>query len=640
MFEWDKEKQLINGVVIGIYNFDKSSIESLKLAIESHYQCNIHYIEITQEFLKQQKLQKRQKKNNSDELGIISSKFIYKIQQLLPGAVIQMIDITNLAMQMEEPEKIFDYIIKEIGVMKNNYLSSCHIIVIKNLCHGGIESLNNNNYNIGGGLGGNGNFEGGYGNNFMMLTDEMIKNNILLKAKYIEEKNIIFIRDNTQFKNEEFMSSVGNLIKDEVTNFYLYKIKYYHGKFLNSETNSQKEYAIKYLIKLYLLSFMTHNIQDINFSYIQNAYDILIHDINPKNYMFCPPDMKTIYLELKNIGDFLIQEIISAQNLSKNDIIKYVINHLLIFDYTKFFFNKEEKHFYNSKLKDIYVINLIWKYSWFNYLDNFKEMDFINNNIIKNSMINNLLRILKLLKNEPDIFEQISQKVNKDDKYKEIKSKFFEKIPKYFEIDENENLIGRLNDEENLNLFIYNIINKNKNILSTDFIKKKLDDIISRIKLNVYDFYLINKFNLINKEKIENQNKENNQNNSLVVLGKVLNDVDNGYLEKFPNVFSHLLKKINNIIVNNYEINNNQDIKEENKNIINENNEKIVNNSLNNNNNISVSKILSNLLQYASVTKNNLTKEELKKISELLSLKNPSLSSPSSSSMYIFFDHI
>ena len=282
---------------------------SIKNCLEQNYKNNINYIEITSEKLKIQKLKIRNE-HNYEELGMISTNWIEKIQKSLLGLIIQMIDITDAVNNAPvDINKIGETILKEISKIKNIYQSTNQFMIIKN-------------------------FKKSYG------LEDSIKNQILTKYKHFKDRCIFFINDLNYMTNFEIIKKITQLIKEEITSFYNTKIQYYMNKYKNNENNGQIEYAIKNLIKTFLLSKLSNIINiDNSINYydcIQKAYTMLTKNLNKRTYMFCQPNIKIIYLEKKNIADFLIQEILSQQNLPLYDIINLVINHLNNFDFIHF----------------------------------------------------------------------------------------------------------------------------------------------------------------------------------------------------------------------------------------------------------------------------------------------------------------
>ena len=564
MFKFEINSKLKPGVLLAYYNIEETFLLSLKNCIEDIYKNNINYFEITNEQLKIQRI-KRRKEKNFDELGMISINWIQKIQENLPGVIIQMIEITELVnTPTAENNKISETVIKEILKIKNNYQSSNQFIIIKNLKRdSGLENS--------------------------------IKNQVLSRFKYLNDKCIFFINDPNYMTNSDIIKKISTLVKDEISKYYTSKIKYYRNKYKNHENNEQKEYAIKYLIRTFLLSKISNIINIDNtinyYDYIQKAYNILSNKLIKKSYMFCQPNIKVIYLELKNIADFLILQLLSQDNIPLDELIKIIINHLNNFDFIHF--NDDKKKDINNiinackKMKDIYFINMAWKHSWYSYLlEKYKKVDLVDIKYIslKGYIMNNLLHLYFFLINEPNFIQEINNTVNFEISYEKIKNiKIIEKIPKYYEID-GENIVGKLSDEENLSLYICELIFENKNLVKPQNIIKILENLILNSKTNYYDYFLIHNYCTNNNEKDEEIDK---------ILGKLLHK-NNQYLIKFPKIYSHLSEELNKYILKN-KINNNEE------------------------NNYNAFKTIEYLILYSSITKKELTNEEINKINELLS---------------------
>ena len=208
---------------------------------------------------------------------------------------------------------------------------------------------------------------------------------ILSRYKYLKKNCIFLINDPNYLTNLEIIKKISDLVKDELINFYTAKIKYYRNEYKDNENFYQKEYAIKYLIKTFLVSKLSNIINIDNtinyYDYIQKAYDILSQQLNKKTYIFCQPNIEVIYLELKNLADFLLLKLLSQNNITLDDIINLIIKYLANFDLINFCHDKNTdiQIIINEckKMSDIYLINIKWKFSLFNYLlNNYKKMTF------------------------------------------------------------------------------------------------------------------------------------------------------------------------------------------------------------------------------------------------------------------------
>ena len=564
MFKYELYQKYTPGVLLGLFNIDQIFISSIKPYLNSVYKNNINYLEITKEILKKPKL-KRIKDTNYDELGMISINWMEKFQNSIPGLIIQMIDITNSIIDTQNVDinPICETIIKNIQLIRSAYHGSNQLIIIQN--YKKVNGLENN-----------------------------IKNNILKFFKNnIKENSIFFINVPLYVNNQEIMKQIGKLIIDDLYSFYNIKIQLYFDKYNSQKNNELKEYAIKYLIKMYLL-FKITNIQDDNkkinyFDYIKNAYKML-KKIDKKNYMFCNNDLKVKYLEIKNLADFLLYQILSDKILNKKKSFSMIIKHLYKFD-SKNFFGNDKNDINNNALnkfknsKDIAFINLKWKFSWLKYLLEIigKENKLINENKILNYyIINNLYHLYIFLKKEPNFTKEIYSNINKELVTKKIKPKYIEKVPKLYEM-EGENIVGLLSDEENLGFYISDIISENNNLTNSEYILKSIKEYFNNNNLNYYDFYLIN------KHWKENQFNEDFNN----VLIKILNQKSNN-IYKFKNVYSHISNKINKIVLEMKIEKGNKDYSD------------------------IIYKMIEHFIFYASLSKKEFSKEEIIQLNEFL----------------------
>ena len=517
MFKYEFPSNYTPGVLLGLYNLDPQFISSIKSSLNSNYKNNINYLEITKDQLMKPKL-KRIKDSNYDLLGMISLDWLEKFQYTIPGLIIQMIDITDLIKDAQNVDmnQINEHVIKNIHLIKSVFQKSNLLILIKNFKK--VNGLENN-----------------------------VKNIILKYFKYnFKEKNIFFINDSLYQNNAGFIKQITKSIIDEIIIFYNSKINVYIEKYNMQKNNEQKEYAIKYLIKIYLIAKITNIIIDDKkynyYEFINNAYGTLIK-LDKKSYLFCNDNLKIKYLEIKNLADFLLTQILSNKKLNQKNMFDLIIKHLYIFD-SKNFFNNDKDNIKNNnnsliefnKYKDISFISMKWKYSWLKYLS---ELIDINNNFKSWNYYNiiNLFHIYIFLKKNPNFTQEIYSNINKEIVTKKIRTKYIEKVPKLYEMD-GENITGLLSDEENLGLYVSDLILENKNLIDAAFIIKLIKEYFCKNELNYYDFYLINKHC---KDNDFNEDFNN-------VLIKIINNKGNN-IYKFKNVYSHISNKINKIIL-------------------------------------------------------------------------------------------
>ena len=517
MFNYEFPENYTPGVLLGMYNIDQLFISKIKSDLTSQCKNNINYLEITDTSLRKPKL-KRIKESNYDELGMVSLNLIEKFQYIIPGLIIQMIDITDLIIDIQNIDinQVCEPIIKNIQLIKNSYPQSSQIIIIKNFKR--ITGLESN-----------------------------IKNTILKNSKLnLYEKSFYFINDALYLNNIGIIKQISKLINDEIIEFYKLKIQLYINKYQLQKNNELKEYAIKYLIKIYLLikvsNVINDNQQKIYYDYLTNAYNTLII-LNKKSYMFCFDNLKAKYLEIKNLADFLLNQILSNKSFDHKNLFDLVMKHLFIFDKKNIFIDNNNKTNNKTitefnKYKDITFINMKWKFSWLKYLSGkINDINNNNNKLLNYFIFNNLFHIYIFLKKNPNFIQEINSTIVKDITTKKIKPKYLEKIPKLYEMD-GENITGILSDEENLGFYISDLISDEQNLLNSENILKLIKEYFSNNQLNSYDFYLINKFCKDNEYKEDFNN----------VLVKIINTQSNNIF-KFINVYQHISNKINKILL-------------------------------------------------------------------------------------------
>ena len=551
------------GSLLGFFNVDEPFISWIKSFMASQYKYTINYLEITNDILNAPKT-KRTKDINSDEIGMLSLSWLEKYKHSIPGLIIQTFDITDyiISAQNVDINQICEPIIKNINSIKNVYQQSNQLIIIKS---------------------------------FKAVSGvEINMKNIIAKYFSFKENNIFFINDIAYQDNNGIIKELSKLIIENLFEYYNLKIKFYINKYNSEKSNEQKEYAIKYLIKIFFIAKIS-NIIDINkkinfYTYINTAYNILIQ-MDKNAYIFSNDNLKVKYLEIKNLADFLLEQILLDKNIEQNKICNIILKHIYIFDRNNFYNNKKANINNNNLInefksyKDIFFISLKWQYSWIKFLtDKYNSNN--SNNIINAYLLNNLFQIYIFLKKEPNFTQEINSKINNKISTKIMNQKYIEKIPKLCKIDEV-NISSILNDEENLGIYISNLILDDKNLIEPEYILKMIKKYFTNNKLNYYDFYLLNK-----------HCKDNNYNEDFnSILIKIFN-IKTYNIYKFSNVYSHISNKINKILS---EIKLKKDEKEYNDLYF---------------------KIIEHYIYYMSLSNKELSKEQTDKINEILSNNN------------------
>ena len=546
MFNPEEYFLLKNKVIIGVINFQKPDLNNLKVCLSKQDISELEYRDINQKTIEQRiKIQREKSNSEGSKIGMISKNWLNKYQNEIPCVIIQIIDITIKIIENKDPSLISEDIIKEMGVVKSAYMSSNYILIIKNL----------------------------YKSNF----DSIIKNNILNNIKYAKDKNIIIMNDNNKFDDMTFIKNLSDLVLEELNIFFYNKKKNYYYKYEICKQKKETEFSIKYLLKLFTLSLMTHK-DNINYSYLFKANLFLRQKLDRKNYKFISAlksknnkgiqniDLITkflIYFELRNINDYIIYYLITKKNMEENDINKLVYQHLLLFDINNILkvnglnelkTNKDYSNIDNI-IKYLFIFDLIWKLSWYlnkenivnNKNKNKEKIELANNNIIFSKFtnnfyfLNNLLKLFNFVKKEKDFIQKDIMNKYGNYKYKQVNNKFIEKIPFYYEVDENDKEKNELNIEESLYLHMNLIILKYKEFLDDNILYNKLQLIKSSQKYNSYLFYLIINYNLININNLQNEKlfiKQtlehfNNNNNKIMKFPKIYED----YLNKIYLLF-------------------------------------------------------------------------------------------------------
>ena len=537
MFKPEDKIPLKNQVVIGANNLKKPDLNNLKKSLNKQNICNYECILITEKAIELKiKNQREKSKKERNKKGMISKDWINKYQNELPCVIIQIIDITFKIIDSNDPTMISEYIMREMGKIKSAFMSSNYILIIRNI------------------------FKSNY--------DLQIKNNILSNIKDIKDRNIIIMNNSNAFDDPIFIKNLSELVLDEINIFFYTKKNNYYYKFENCRQKKEMEFSIKYLIKLFILSFITHK-DNINYSYLFKASAFLKQKLDKKNYKFNSyiksndnNDNKNedfmkqilIYFELRNISDYIIYYLAMKKNMKENDINKLVYSHLTLFDVNNFLINKFNNiHSNFSNLtnnvqfykKYLFLFDCIWKLNWhinkeITIISKDKEKDELtSSNIVFDKDINNyyyfnnLLRLYNFIAKEKDFIENDIINKYKDYKYIQKNNKFIEKIPTYFEIDESAKEKRELNIEESIIFYMNLIIMKNEYILNINAVFDKIQNFIINQKYNPYFFNLIIHNNLIDKNNLEYKD---------FFIKNSLENLNNDKLIKFPNIYKNYLE--------------------------------------------------------------------------------------------------
>ena len=569
MFKYDMTQNNFPRILLGLFDLDQFFISTIKSLLNANYKDSINYLEIKKNNLTNPKTENN-KESNNNELGMISLNWLENILKVKPSLIIHTFDVTYSF--IDEKNVNIDLICKpifeNIYLIKKFYKDANQLLIIKNF------------------------------NKFIGI-DNNIKTHILNNINFdFNENNIFLINDVAYLDNDELMKQIIKLIINNSIAFYDSKIQIYLDKYNYQKNNQQKEYEIKYLIKLYLLAQIKNIlVEDKNLNYyefIKNAYEI-VSQLNKIEYMFSGDNLKMKYIEIKNLADFLLNRILIEKKEENIDIFNLLLRHLFIFDYQNFFGNNKKEINNKSinefkKFKDISFINMKLKFSWLQYLSEINEKDknnSINNlaniHLMNSHKLNNLFHLYIFLKNEQNLIQEKYSNINKEIPTKKIKVKFLEKVPKISEI-KNDNIENLLSDEENLELYISEIILENKNIIEPQYILKLLKEYFTNNDLNYYDFYLIN------KHCKDNEFNEDFNNILIKIIYK-----ESNIITKFSNVHSHITNKINKIILD-------SKLDKEEK----ENNDFIFN-------------IIKYYINYFNTSDKSFSKEQINKFNEILS---------------------
>ena len=536
----EEKLYLKNKILIGLSNFPKEELSNLK-AWGNLNIFNLEYININKQRLETRiNILKEKALNKNKGCGMISSNWLNKYKNEIPCLIIQMIDITYKILDNRDPFLISEDIMRELGKIKSAYMDSNYILIIKN--------LNKSNF------------------------ETQIKNNIVSNMKFIKDKHIFIINDSNKFEDQNFVIGLSNIIKEEINKFFCDKKTNKLNKYDKSKEKKEIELCIKYLLKLFSLSVITHK-DKINFTYLFKAKFNLNHKLDKSNYSFISNSktsdtdnkkdklLKQIitYIELKNIGDYINYYLISKQHLVEKEKDKIVYNHLILYDINNFINLKEisTNDTNNNEIdfelyyKYLSLFDCIWKLSWYmnkEILDNNN-----NNNIEKNNkqiiispnynnffLLVNILKLYNFLNKEKDFIEKNIINKYKDYKYKQENNKFLEKIPTYYEIDENDKIIKELTLEESIFLFMNNAIVSSKFIFDIQMLYKKLQYFFTSQKFFLYLFNYMIKYNLL---------EYNNTYLNTIFIKNSIEYLNDNKMISFKKIYENYVEKLFNLFI-------------------------------------------------------------------------------------------
>ena len=598
MFKPEEEKQLKNIIIVGTNNIQKSDLISFKKSMTKYSVCNMKYIDINNDIINSQINIKREEAIKiKNKLGMISKDWLNKYENEIPSVIIQIIDISNSTLENKEPLLISEEILLEIAKIKSAFMTSNYILIIKDIC-----------------------------NLYKSNNDIIIKNNIINNLKDVKDKCIIIINDTNQFDKKEFIDKLCDLVKEEINTFFLLKKNKYHYKLDQCNIKKEIEFSIKYLIKLFTFSYMTHK-DNINYFYLFKVNLYLRQKLDKNNNKFISyinNDNNNInnekkeflykiisYFEIKNVADYIVYYLCMKKNMKEIEINKLIYSHISYYNIYNFLKINNNKNIINNNNDDdnidinfyykyLFIFDSIWKFTWYKYNEiiinnkdknslkdnNFNYNITFDKNVSDFYVLNNLLRLYNFMIKEKNFIKNNIINKYKNYKYNKKDNKFIEKLPSYFELDKNNKEIKELNLEESIILYINNIILNNIDILDINIIYKKLQYFFYSQKYNSYLFNIIIKFNLIDK---------NNQNNKEIFIKNTLNYLNDYKLIKFPKVYEDYLEKTFKIFIK----------------------ENIGDNLVNNKNKLEL------IIKYLDITKKNkFSNEETNLINKIINEKN------------------
>ena len=395
MFIPEEKIYLKDNIIIGVNGFQNNELQNFKNIMRNKIECNLKYTDIDDALLDLRiKYFGEKKKTNKNQKGMISKDWINKYLNDTPSVVIQIIDISTQIRQGGDFPLIFRDVMPKLGVFMSGFMDSKYILIIKN-------EEKSNKLNI----------------------DLQLKKAIITNVKYAKEKCIIIINDNKQLENIEFIGKLADIVRDEIKQYFKDKKNICHNKY---EYNKTREIGlmIKYLIKLFALSSLTHVDNNINYSYLFKA-NLSIKKLDKKYYIFNNylKDSKDesienefinqiiSYFEIKNINDYVVYYLCMKNNMKEIEINKIIYSHLVYFNinnyFTKYYNNNEDTKFY---IKYLFLLDCIWKLSWHKFRDNItnkidnknkiqeeKNNINFNNNVIDYFLFDILLRLYNFM---------------------------------------------------------------------------------------------------------------------------------------------------------------------------------------------------------------------------------------------------
>ena len=472
MFIYDIKSNFSPGLLLGFYINDEKFTNAIKDFLNKEYPNKINYKDITNEMGGRNDIQD----NNCHKLGLLSYDWIKKYNHDIPGLIVQMLDITCFTPQ--ETNKMLESISSEIITIHNNFHLSHQLLIIKNI-------------------------------HKIFENEKYIKNQITkIQAVHIKDKSVFFFNDDDYCNNHELIKNISMLIIEQIQNYYSSKIRNYTNKYKEKESNQIFKNALYLSQKIFSLSTLTNLDKFDNgnnsFFVIQRISLLIAKELNNIIITTDRSEIKRTFLELRNISDFFIYNIISQFEMDEN--IREINLHLFQFDFIRFY--KEKKKDNNNDIfqseKKMYLNNLIWKQSWYNFfLEKFKDINFDNIKYIslKRFIVNNLLHIYSFVKKENKFIQElINQYINNKDNNIKINSIYLGGLPDFSEKKNGIISINNLPDETSLELFLSDIIFQNKEIFEIKTLLNNLKHFMIDSKQTYYDYYTIFKFCLNNEE--------------------------------------------------------------------------------------------------------------------------------------------
>ena len=303
-----------------------------------------------------------------------------------------------------------------------------------------------------------------------IVRNKLMTLDVNSERQFLNDFNIFMIYNKESLEYGTFVQNFIDSVYNQSKFFYNEKKKRYK-RMLKNQHDQSPEIIAKICFKLGVLSFLIH-VEGKNYSYFKQAYEIMTKSIPKVNYLYNTllGDIRSAYLEIRNVCDWLLVFLVENKELSTVQIESMLIEHFAYFNIDTFI-NCD-----GILCEEMRIMYYIWKW---------KLCTFINEKLLSNTIssleINSLIRLVDVLGKTTIEETQLNY-----EQFACENSGYEEKLPFYFN-----STTAEFIDDINVSIALYYNDYVKRNKIEVNLLKKMLKEILIS-KMNSKSEYFYN----------------------------------------------------------------------------------------------------------------------------------------------------